>query len=136
MKTVKVVVDTNSSVEGLEYPQFAYISVTGGFLERLGKLSSLCADNGLSEVREFNGPEWFSEDQYRIDLHEMSCSPDEVWFTAFIKHSDLPFYTSRIEMSTLRSIFNEANDGDVIFRLSGDPGEAEYQYAELVENVE
>jgi hypothetical protein len=133
MKKVQVVTDTNSSADGLEFPEYAIVEVTEKFLSRLTMLSGICKEHGLSEVREFNGPDWFGEDNFRIDLHEMCCTSDDVWFNAFIKHSDLPFYSDRLSINMLKEMFAEADDGEVIYSLSSDPIDAEFKHSELAQ---
>jgi len=132
MKQVRVIVDAKPSMDMMEIPSYGIVEVTEDTLAHLKARTELCKEHELSEAREFRGIEWFDEEQYRIDLEEFCYDQNDVWVNAFIKHSDAAFYTSRITVSKLETMFEAASDGDIIYEFCENPIDAENMYEDLL----
>jgi hypothetical protein len=127
-------IDTNSEMEGSAFPLYGIINVDESFLRRMEILKDLCKTHGLSEVREYFGPEWLNEDAFRTELEELCCSGESFWFQAAIKHDGF-FSTSRFSLDDLKRLFNQQSDGAVVYQLCHDATNAEAEYEEwLSEN--
>lgn len=89
MSGTSIYLEAYSCGEWGDGPSYAKVDVTEAFAERLRTLRRVAEEHGLSEVRSFDSPEeWHNEEELRIVNCELCVCGDAFWFHAHPKHSD------------------------------------------------
>lgn len=103
-----------------EGPSFAKFTVTPSFIEQLQRLTMLCKEHQLSEVRVTGGPDLWGgcdEDALRLQCQELVVSVGSFWFTDAPKHMDYDIQ-SRAQ-STESFIELVTSEGDEVIFIDG-----------------
>jgi hypothetical protein len=116
-----LVVGANAlSEEPDDGPRYAEVTVTPDFIERILRLSRLCAENDLTYSASRNAVDrWEREEKLRIrgDFLQVFCS--FFYFEAYSEYLDCEVRTYEIDISTLASVAVLSTEG-AGFRRVGD----------------
>lgn len=83
-----------------ESPSFAVYALTKSSVERILRLQALCRDNGLSECRVSDGPDW-SHNDLDLTLDEVVVTSTQFWFTALPGEYGDPVETESVDIDRL-----------------------------------
>lgn len=114
-KSIRVVV----AARGDGAPAYAYFDIGQDKIDLVERMARLCQENGLSEIRRVDSPVW-GPSGYRLDLQlgEMVVLSDGTfWFTDHDRDDNI-IETSGMSIADLRSLFDAAGDGSVVFEQS------------------
>jgi hypothetical protein len=117
-----LVVKARATGEFGEGPDYAEVSVTPEFIERLLRLSRLCEEHGLESVTTPGAVDrWDREDELRIRGDSLRVWKDTFWFEAYPKHADYSVETAAIDIDSIVSVAVFSwEDADAGFRRVGD----------------
>lgn len=85
-------------------------------IERLKRLSQLCSEEGLSEVREFFYGDWVActGESVSTDLEELVVTASGFWFTCCQKNSDIHYETPPVTLDELAEAMEADTEGKLI----------------------
>lgn len=137
-KSIKVVIDAFASNEDGDSPSYVVFDVDQPFLERLVELVAVCDEHGLTEARIAKYPDWGPgniEEQLRLTNGELVVlRGGSFWFTDQPKHYDYSVSSRAETVSALKTAFDAAASGEVVFLT--DDEDIREQYAEDIASKE
>lgn len=105
---MKLVVKVYATSEYGDSPCFAIVDVTSELVAHLKHLSSVCTDNGLSQVQTFNGPdEWDLQDDLLLRGDALHVDDDCFYYSAFPKYGDYRVETLTINIVWLKELLDK-----------------------------
>lgn len=115
----KVLAIFGTSAPGIELgkPTFATRDVDRQLIDRIKKLTGLCQEHGLSEVRQPDQVSWGPYPKQEVYQWETGCEELVVlngtfWFEAAVEHEDGHFETDNLATGEFIAAFEDAADGD------------------------
>lgn len=92
-------------------PEYAKLIIDQAFYDKLVGLQNICINNNLSEVRQYDHPEWGPgelADDLRLSCGELVVTGRDFWFTDIPKHANYRIETKSQDIdSFLKNIFME-----------------------------
>lgn len=137
-KVVKVVVDAHATSDYGDGPVFAEIEVDQALLDKLKSLSDLGKAYFLTEVHVPGSPNWGPGDiaaELRLQNEELVVVGTDFWFVDYPKHGNYSIESDNIAIASLRTAFESATDGEVVF-LCEDGAQETYEEQQEERDVE
>lgn len=108
MNTKQSTQPVRSDFEPMEPPVKACFELDTRFVEEALRLGHVVAQNGLYRVEKFDDRvRWLTAEDSNIEV-EAGCfcvTTDELWFVAFLKHSNIEIRTEALSLAGLASMF-------------------------------
>jgi hypothetical protein len=126
----KLVVEARAASEIDDGPAYAEVTVTPEIIDRLFKLSHLCAEHELESVTTADAVDrWDRQDELRITGDSLQVCGGDFWFEAWIKNQNHGAETVPVSIADLATVATLGADkagfrrvGDKVFFAEGDDG--------------
>ena len=122
-EAAKVYIEAYAASDNGDGPRFAEVWATQEFLARLNRLSGLCTEHSLSELRVFDSPEAWGPGDVAEDLRltggELVVTENSFWFVDAPKNTDYHIETRAQNIAQFCDMVKQLN-GDTAY-LGEDP---------------
>ncbi len=117
-KPFKLVVEAYATSEFGEGPEFAVVTVTPEFIDKLVRLRRVCKEHDLESLTIGMAPDmWDQEGDLRIRNNSLRVWGADFWFEAHPKHADYNVETKRISIGDLAFVATLGMEGACFKRI-------------------
>lgn len=134
----KIFLETTSTSDCGDYPEFASFNIDADFIGRVKTLQQMLHSNGLSEVREHFEIDWAEDHEYRMQSTELVVYRNTFMFTAYPKHADYKAETRTANIDGVeKSVADARRKGEFFVAYNEDvPADNSHLLDSLLNNVE
>ncbi|GMG94749.1 hypothetical protein Cmtc_59690 [Cupriavidus sp. TKC] len=129
VNSARAVIGASGTIDGSEAPTFAVFDIDRAFIATVSRLINLCNEHKLTEARTVHYPAWgpgWIEEELKLQNGELVVQPNGIFrFTDYPKYGGYLIQTADVDFNQLRSKFDSAVDGEVLF-LAKEPYVRQY----------